>query len=115
MRIELVMAGVAVIAATAPAAAQDRLGATQIATGNLTAAEASLNAERAIFPKRPEVLLNLAMIYAKTGRLEAARIYYDRVLALDAVAMDLATGEIASSHLIAERGLARLTTTIAAR
>ncbi len=76
-----------------------------IESGDYATAEHKLLAERRIFPERPEVLLNLAAVYAKTGRYAEARVVYDRVLTLDPVAMDVADGEVAPSHLVAHRGL----------
>lgn len=76
-----------------------------IENGDYATAEHKLLAERKIFPGRPEVLLNLAAVYAKTGRYAEARAVYDRVLTLDPVAMDVADGEVAPSHLVAHRGL----------
>lgn len=107
----LVMAGLA----ASPAFAKDRTGYTAIAAGNLSQAEATLSAERAIFPRRPEVLLNLAAVYARTDRVAQARALYDDVLASEPVSLDLANGGTTSSHDVAQRGLARLSTTIASR
>lgn len=105
---------IAAVVAT-PALAKDRSGYTAIAAGNLSQAEATLSAERAIFPRRPEVLLNLAAVYARTDRAAQARALYDDVLASEPVALDLANGGTVSSHEIAQRGLSRLNTTVAAR
>lgn len=98
-----------------PALAKDHTGFTAIAAGNLSQAEATLSAERAIFPRRPEVLLNLAAVYARTDRVAQARTLYNDVLASEPVSLDLANGGATSSHEVAQRGLARLSTTIASR
>lgn len=79
-----------------------------IQRGNYAAAERKLTAEARIFPNKPEVLLNLAAIYTKTGRVGEARALYNRVLALQPVAMDVVDGQVAPSHLIAGRGLRQL-------
>ncbi|WP_019517013.1 tetratricopeptide repeat protein [Sphingomonas sp. Mn802worker] len=105
---------VATLSAT-PALAKDRTGYTAIAAGNLAQAETTLDAERAIFPRRPEVLLNLAAVYARTTRTARARALYDDVLRSAPVSLNLADGGTTSSHEVAERGLARLGTAIAAR
>ena len=105
---------VAVVAAS-PALARDRTAYTAIAGGDLHSAEATLSAERAIFPRRPEVLLNLAAVYARTDRAAQARQLYDDVLTSEPVALQLADGRTTSSHDIAERGLLRLASTMAAR
>lgn len=98
-----------------PALARDRSGYTAIAAGNLSQAEATLSAERAIYPRRPEVLLNLAAVYARTGRAAQARALYGDVLDTQPVALELADGGTVSSHDVAQRGLSRLGETIAAR
>lgn len=98
-----------------PALAKDRSGYTAIAAGNLSQAEATLSAERAIYPRRPEVLLNLAAVYARTNRNAQARALYDDVLAAQPVALELADGGTMSSHDVAQRGLSRLGETLAAR
>jgi Flp pilus assembly protein TadD len=79
-----------------------------IQRGDFATAEQKLLAEARVFPNKPEVLLNLAAIYAKTGRPTEARMMYNRVLALQPVAMDVVDGQVAPSHLIANRGLHQL-------
>lgn len=101
--------GLALIVAT-PALASERTGFTAIASGDFTRAEQQLNAERRIYPQRPELMLNLAAVYAKTNRATAARALYAAVLDRPAVAMDLPNGAVLSSHDIASTGLNRLPT-----
>ena len=115
MRIVVALVGVALTVAAVPAVAKDRLGHSAISAGDLRSAEASLNGERSIFPRRPEVMLNLAVVYARTGRLAEARALYGAVLERDAIAMQTADGGEVSSHVIAERGLARLPQAVAVR
>ena len=79
-----------------------------IAAGDYAAAERQLLAEQRVFPARAEVMLNLAAVYAKTGRVADARAMYHRVLALKPVAMDVADGQIAASHAVAQRGMRQL-------
>ena len=76
-----------------------------IQAGDYASAERQLLAEQKIFPAKPEVLLNLAAVYSKTGRHAEARAIYNHVLTLDPVAMDVADGQVAPSHLVANRGL----------
>lgn len=96
----------------APAAQAERVEGpyahATIQRGDYIAAERKLIAEARVFPNKPEVLLNMAAIYAKTGRNAEARALYNRVLALQSVAMDVVDGQVAPSHLVAERGLHRL-------
>lgn len=98
-----------------PAAAKDRVGYQAIAAGSLARAEQTITAERAIFPERPELMLNLAAVYARTGREAQARALYADVLDHEAVAMDLADGSVRTSHQLARIGMARLTTAMATR
>lgn len=84
---------------------EDPYAQIAIQSGDYELAERKLLAEQKVFPGKPEVLLNLAAIYTKTGRHSEARALYDRVLTLDPVAMDVADGQVAQSHLIASRGL----------
>ncbi len=107
MRSFLVPVIVAAALAT-PALANDRTGYQSIATGDLGSAEATLVAERRIFPDRPELMLNLAAVYGRTGRVDAARALYVEVLARPAVSMLMPSGAATSSHAVAERGLARV-------
>ena len=109
MRVALASIVLAAPLALSPAAqAQvraDPYAKVAIQNGDYATAERKLLAERKIFPAKPEVLLNLAAVYSKTGRHSEARAIYDRVLALDPVAMDVADGQVAPSHLVANRGL----------
>lgn len=84
---------------------EDPYAQVAIQNGDYELAERKLLAEQKIFPARPEVLLNLAAVYAKTGRHAEARAIYNRVMTLDPVAMDVADGQVAPSHLVASRGL----------
>lgn len=102
-------------AVATPAIAKDRVGYQAIAAGSLAKAEQTINAERAIFPERPELMLNLAAVYARTGREAQARALYADVLDREAVAMDLADGSVRTSHQLARMGMARLTTVMATR
>lgn len=121
MHLVLSAAAAAVVAFATPVHAQarqeDRTGYRAIAAQDLSRAERRLVAERRIYPGRPELMLNLAAVYGRTGRAQEARALYADVLAAPPVAMDLASGAVASSHQIATRGMAALerSTAIAAR
>lgn len=93
----------------APAAARDRTGYQAIAAGDYQSAEKTLLAERRIFPSRPELMINLATVYARTGRLSQAAALYRTALSTDAVEMAMPDGGVSSSHLVAQRGLDSLT------
>ena len=111
----LTILGTATPALAAPSANQDRTGYTAIAAGDLSTAEQRIVAERKIFPQRPELMLNLASVYRRTGRDSEARALYSAVLERPAVAMDLPSGAVVSSHDLASRALARQTQQIATR
>ena len=114
-KMSMIAALVIAASVAGPAQARDRVGYQAIAAGSLTQAERTLDAERAIFPDRPELMLNLAAVYARTGREAQARALYADVLDRGDVAMDLADGSVVSSHALAHKALARLTTTMATR
>ena len=97
--------------AAMPASAQNgavRASHDAFAKGDLAAAERVLIGEQRVFPNSPEVLVNLAAVYARTGRAEQAATLYRQVLAQDAVLLDLTADRTVSSHAIAELGMRRL-------
>lgn len=109
----LIVLGLSIVAT--PATAADRTGYSQIAAGNYGAAEQRIVAERRIFPDRPELMLNLAAVYRQTGRTAEAKALYAAVLDRPAVALDLPSGAVVSSHDLAQRALARVSPQIATR
>jgi thioredoxin-like negative regulator of GroEL len=107
----VVLGAVAVCVAAAPAyAAGDpvQMSRAAIVRGDYAAAEKMLSAERRVYPGRPEVLLNLAAVYANTGRVAQAADLYRSVLSEDDVLMNVTSDRVASAHDIASRGLMRL-------
>jgi Flp pilus assembly protein TadD len=115
MRKVMLAVAATMVVGAGSAVAQERTGYQAIAAGDLSAAEATIERERAIFPQRPELMLNLAAVYARTGRTAEARALYTDVLQREGVDLELGDGSAVSSHLVAKRGLARLDTAIAAR
>jgi thioredoxin-like negative regulator of GroEL len=108
----------AALMAAAPAAAQERAVRSShaaIAQGDLAKAERVLTAERRIHPAKPEVLLNLAAVYAHSGRASDASALYRQVLAQQDVLMDLSADRTTGSHAIARAGLGKLQPAIATR
>ncbi|WP_375396817.1 tetratricopeptide repeat protein [uncultured Sphingomonas sp.] len=87
-----------------PAIADDRIGYAQIRAGDYSAAERMIQAERRIYPNKPELLLNLAVVYNRTGREKEASTLYRRVLAQPEVMLDTATDSM-SSYAVARAGL----------
>jgi hypothetical protein len=108
MRALMLLALVPVSTAALSARADDGAAYTLIADGAYTQAESRLRAEMRIYGERPELLLNLAAVYARTGREAEARSLYVRVLRQDEVLMDLDADRSAGSHAIARTGLRRL-------
>lgn len=95
--------------AALPAQAQrdngDPVASAAIFNGNYSKAEQQLNARLGLDPGQPELLLNLAAVYAQTGRTAQARALYIQVLQQRDVEMDVAVGNTSMSHAIANKGL----------
>jgi thioredoxin-like negative regulator of GroEL len=91
-----------------PAVAAERTGFQAIAAGNYAMAERQISAALRESPARPELMLNMAAVYMQTGRVAEARAMYAAVLGSPAVAVDMPSGAIVSSHDVAARGLQRL-------
>jgi len=110
MRIALIGFAVAATIAAMPAQAQDASEAASVAIGQgaYSDAERTLQRELRVHPGRPELMLNLAAVYARTGRAADARSLYNRVLTQDEVLMDLSADRTAGSHAVARTGLRRL-------
>lgn len=99
-----------------PAFATDRTGYHAITAGDYSKAEERLLVERRIFPRRPELMINLATVYARTGRAAEAAALYRTAMQAEPVDMAMPDGMVASSHDVARRGLNSLGgTTLATR
>jgi len=106
MRVALLSAAaLPLLLAALPANAGERSIAASIAAGAYAEAEQAIQSELRIYPGRPELLLNLAAVYAKTGRTADAKALYTRVLAQRDVLMDLSADKVAGSHAVATAGL----------
>jgi len=90
------------------ASAETYAGSGEIIRGDYAAAERLLAAERRLSPDNAEVMLNLAVVYAQTGRSGAARGLYQDVLARPDEELTLANGAFVSSHDLAGEALQRL-------
>lgn len=112
----VVLAGMALFAPlallAAPAQARssdgDSVASAAIAQGDYVSAERILTQELRIHPGRPELMINLATVYSKTGRKAEARALFRQVLAQQDVLMDLSPDRTAGSHALAVAGLRRL-------
>lgn len=107
----------AALAAAAIVAAPAQAGVTQdaaihqsITSGDLATAESALLPRLRDGEDSPEVLLNLAAVYALTDRPEAAQALYRWVLSERDTVMDLSQreGDTKTAHAIAREGLNRL-------
>ena len=108
MRVWFALAAGAVFATSAMAQSQEQTyGFNAIARDDLAGAEARLSAQRAAEPNEPSVLLNLAYVYAKTGRTAQATALYNQVMAGQNVMMLTGGRQQVSSHDLAQRGLSR--------
>lgn len=111
---------IAIGALAAPVAAQEaRYAHTAITAGELPQAERSLEREARAGSREPEVLLNLAAVYALRNRTDDARALYGRVLAGEDASLVLSSKRVASAHDVARTGLRLLgrttTTQVSAR
>jgi len=111
----IVAVAIGATALAGTAVAQDRNGYHAITAGEWQVAEQRLQHERRIYPDRPELMLNLAAIYGRTGRIAEARALYASVLDRRSVMMDMPDGVVRSSHDLAGRALNRLSPIAAAR
>lgn len=108
MRVWFALVAGTVFATSALAQSQEQTyGFNAIARDDLAAAEARLAAQRAAEPKEPSVLLNLAYVYARTGRVDQANALYREVKADENVLMLTGARQQVWSHELADRGLAR--------
>ena len=99
---------IAVTATATAAQAHDRNGFEQIAAGDLVRAQRLLEDERRMFPRATDVLLNLAAVYARTGRLANADSLYRQVAAAPDEMLEMPDGGDASAHALAQAGLTRV-------
>lgn len=96
----------AVMAIASSASAQNvEYAHAAITAGNLPSAERSLERETRAGSREPEVLLNLAAVYAMTQRPAEARSLYQRVLDAKDASLVMPSSQVASSHDVARRGL----------
>ncbi len=94
-----------------PASAQSgavRVAHDAFAQGDYARAEAVLTAEQRIFPDSPDVLVNLAAVYARTGRVQQAAAVYRQILARQDMLLDASADRTVSSHAVATAGLRRV-------
>ncbi|KQN70787.1 hypothetical protein [Sphingomonas sp. Leaf62] len=79
-----------------------------IEAGKLPQAERALERDTRAGSREPQVLLNLAAVYAMTDRPDAARALYTRVLAGEDASLLMQSNQVARAHDVARRGLRML-------
>ena len=104
----LVAAPLLLLAIPAQAQTFETAASATIKSGDYSEAESILQRQLRHRPDRPELLLNLAAVYANTDRPAEARALYRKVLSSDSVEMELRSGAVADSHAIARAGLRTL-------
>jgi len=106
MRILIAGAFFALAPAAALAAAPvDNYAADAVLKAKYGEAIAHLADRVAQDPADESAMINLAIAYRHTGRVEESRRLYQRVLRLDDVALNTAAGVEMSSHEVARRAL----------
>jgi|GEM_PF-962816 len=102
----LLGSALAVMGIASSANAQDaRYAHAAITAGNLSTAERALERESRAGNREPEILLNLAAVYAMTQRPTEARELYLRVLNARDASLVMPSSQVASAHDVARRGL----------
>jgi len=79
-----------------------------IEAGKLPQAERALERDARAGSREPQVLLNLAAVYAMTDRPDAARSLYLRVLEGEDASLLMPSDQVANAHDVARRGLRML-------
>ncbi len=110
-----IAAGAMLLVSTGAVQAQDFAGAGHILRGDLAAAERAIQAEQRLVPRDADLLLNLAFVYARTGRQAEARRLYRQVAAQPDELLDLPARRTVRAHAVAAAGLQRLDQQVAAR
>ncbi len=107
-----IAAGAALAFGMAPASAEEPVGRVgnalaheQIAQGRLTAAEQMLAARNVRDARDPGRLINLAVVYARTGRIEEARNAFAAAAAAPEEMLIAADGRDISSRDLAREGM----------
>ena len=111
----LVAAPLLLLAIPVQAQTFETAASATIEAGDYSQAENILQRQLRHRPDRPELLLNLAAVYASTDRPAEARALYRKVLSSESVAMELRSGAVVDSHAIARTGLRALSTRQTAR
>jgi Flp pilus assembly protein TadD len=110
------MVGVALVAtATQASDLQGFAGAKEISRGDLVAAERVILEQQRMFPRDADLLINLAYVYARTGRQAEARRLYEQVSAQPDDMLDMSGQRRVKAHRVAAAGLRRLNQQVATR
>lgn len=96
------------LAQTGEALAGDHNGAREIGTGDYQAAERVLAASLRTSPGDPELMLNLATVYRRSGRVNEAKALYRAVLAQPDETLVVGGNRAISSHALADSAVLAL-------
>jgi Flp pilus assembly protein TadD len=108
MRLKLIaLSVVASLSGIGEANAQDLNGFQKLQAGDYRAAELEIRQEMRLFPHDPDLLINLATVYVRTGRMAEARALYRDVLARADEELDVLNHGNASSHAVARLAISR--------
>lgn len=103
----LIVAAALGVAGPGLAANSEFNGSTELARGDYAAAEKIIVQQRKMFANDADLIVNLAMVYRKTNRVEEARSLYQRLLKLPSEDLDMA-GRQTTSHRVAREALAKM-------
>lgn len=97
-------------ASLAHAAKSNSNGSEEIMRGDYVAAEALIDRQRKLFAWDSDLTLNLAIVYRRTNRAEAARALYQRMLQLPDEEIEIGN-TVTTMHAMARRELAKMAPT----
>lgn len=111
---EVAAVAVLIVGGASAASAENWNGAAQIARGDYAAAERIIVREQRLFPRDTDLLINLATVYARTGRVAEARRTYALAAAQPDEALEVASDRTVSSRRLATNALRMLDREVAA-
>ena len=112
--VEVAAAVVLIVGGASAASAENWNGAAQIARGDYAAAERIIVREQRLFPRDTDLLINLATVYARTGRVAEARRTYALAAAQPDEQLDMTSSRTMSSRALATGALRSLDREVAA-
>lgn len=101
----LAAAPLAACASTGDMVSTDPFAYRALSQNDYARAEATLVVAQAKTPDEPSMLINLATVYGRTGRPDAATRLLSKVLAQPNILLDVSNAKTEWSHDLARRGL----------